>query len=132
MEPFKCRKGSLDFLNVLQNGSFKNCSLKGSFRIGTENGSFVAALQKHPLGNLILNLTYKSLFQNRFLNQLSAYFQLICFLIFLFQLSSHLKCTTITKTYLKSNHSSITLARLSLNKHTLSLIKKYLKRTNCR
>ncbi len=35
MEPFKCRKGSLDFLNVLQ------------------NGSSMRSLQKHPFGTFI-------------------------------------------------------------------------------
>lgn len=47
MEPSKCWKGSLDFLNVLKHDSFKICSLKVSW--GTKkNGSSMELLQKHP------------------------------------------------------------------------------------
>ncbi len=39
---------------VLQNGSFRNCSLK--VLLGTKNGSSMASLQKHPFGTFIFKI----------------------------------------------------------------------------
>ncbi len=48
---FIVEKGSLDFENVLQNGSFRNCSLKGS--LGNQIWFFNAITAKTPFWNLL-------------------------------------------------------------------------------
>ncbi len=47
---FIVEKGSLDFLNVLQNGSFRNCLLKGSF--GNQKCFIYGITAKTPIWNL--------------------------------------------------------------------------------
>ncbi len=66
---FIVETGSLDFLNVLQSGSFRKCSLNGS--LGNQKWFFYGITAKTLFWNLYILRVYKALWQKSHIHVLN-------------------------------------------------------------